>query len=59
MSSILVAGRWSGSPVIDFRYRIGIDFIPCGLYAAETMAQIVKEVVKDVFGGERCFWLIA
>ena len=42
MSSILVAGRWSGSPVIDFRYRIGMDSISCGLYAAEKMAQIGK-----------------
>ena len=44
MSSILVAGRWSSSPVIDFRHRIGMDSISCGLYEAETMAQIVKNL---------------
>ena len=37
-----MAGRWSGSPVIDFRYRIGMDSISFGLYAMETMAQIGK-----------------
>ena len=56
MSFLLVAGRWSGSPVIDFRYRIAMDCISCGLYAAETMAQIGKNwcgtflVVNIAFG---------
>ena len=58
MSSILVAGRWSGSPVIDVRYRIGMDFIFCGLCTGNNGTDI-KELVKDVFGVEHCFWLLA
>ena len=59
VSSILVAGRWSGSPVIDFRYRIGMDSISFWSICSGNNGTDRKELVKDVCGVENCFWLFA